>query len=252
MHWNFQDRRVLVTGASKGIGAATALMFGQAKGVVGVHFHSDRKGAEEIASQIRAGGAKAVLLSGDLRREDDCRSVIASFVKETGGLDVLVNNAGAILKRAPAETVDAQTFDETMRLNVTSAFVCTREAIPHLRQSAAPAVVLLTSVASRIGPPNAAAYAAAKAALNGLTMSLARELASDRIRVNAVSPGVIDTPFHAATPKDRLRELSEMILLKRLGTAAEVASAILFLAGDTAAYITGACLDVNGGMHLRC
>lgn len=252
MKLDFTGRRVLVTGASKGIGAATARLFGEAGATVGVHYHSDRDGAEKTAAAIKAGGGQAVLLQGDLQREEDCVRTVGAFAEQAGGLEVLINNAGALLDRKPLEKFDAETFDATFRLNVASAFLCAREAVPHLRKAKAAAVVFLSSVATRFGPSNAAAYAAAKAALNGLTMSLARELADDGIRVNAVAPGVIDTPFHDRTPRERLDELSRLILLKRLGTAEEVAGAILFLAGDAAAYITGECIEVNGGLHMRC
>jgi len=252
MRLDFQGRKVLITGSSKGIGAATAKLFGESGATVGVHYRSDRAGAEEVAAAVRASGGRAILLSGDVTKENDCVQLVERFAEEAGGIDVLVNNAGAVLKRVPATDYDVETFNATLNLNVTSAFVCTRAAIPYLRKSDGASVILLSSVASRFGPTNVVAYAAAKSAINGMTMCLARELAPDGIRVNAVAPGVIDTPFHRHTPPERLQQLTEMMLIKRLGKPEEVASVILFLASPAASYITGECIEVNGGMYMRC
>jgi len=252
MKIDFTGKRVLVTGASSGIGAATAAAFGTAGATVGVHFNSSRDGARQTAAVIERAGGKAILLQGNLTKEAACIRTVEHFARKAGGIDVLVNNAGGLLLRAPAENYDAKTFNDTFLLNVTSAFLCTRTAIPHLRRAGGGCIIFVSSVATRFGPVGVCAYAAAKTALNGLAMCLARELAPDRIRVNAVAPGVIDTPFHKATPADRLAALKEMILMKRFGQADEVARAIVFLASDAASYITGECLDVNGGMNMRC
>lgn len=252
MRLDFAGKRVLVTGASTGIGAATACAFGASGAVVGVHYNRSEEAARQTTAEIEKAGGKALLLHGDLMQESACISTVEAFVKQAGGVDVLVNNAGGLLLRAPFTEYDVKTFNDTFLLNVTSAFLCTRSAVPHLRASGGGSIVFVSSVATRFGPTGVAPYAAAKSALNGFTMSLARELASDNIRVNAVAPGVIDTPFHKATPKERLAVLREMILMKRFGNADEVAGVIVFLASDAARYITGECIEVNGGMNLRC
>lgn len=252
MQLDFTDKRVLVTGASSGIGAASAIMFGQAGATVGVHYNRNQDGAEQVVEQITDAGAKAILFQGDLGEESACIETVDSFAEQAGGLDSLVNNAGAILLRTPAETFDTQTFEDTFKVNVTSAFVCTRTAIPHLRAAGGGSVIFLSSVATRFGPPGSVAYVSAKSALNGMTMCFATELAPDNIRVNAVSPGVIDTPLHAATPRDRLAQLKSKIVLGRLGTSEETATSIVFLASEAARYITGECIEINGGMNMRC
>ncbi|MAE59772.1 MAG: oxidoreductase [Planctomycetaceae bacterium] len=251
MNLDFTGKRVLVTGASSGIGAAAAVMFGQAGATVGVHYNSGRKNAEQVAQQITDAGADAVTLQADLTDEQACIDTVNNFHQQAGGLNVLVNNAGALLKRCPVEDVDVKLFDDTLRVNVISAFVCTRAAIPHLRNSDDGNVIFLSSIATRIGPPNSLPYAAAKSALNGMTMCFARELAPDKIRCNAVAPGVIDTPLHAATPAERMNQLKPNILLGRLGSSEETASAIVYLASPAAVYITGECIEVNGGLHMR-
>lgn len=252
MKIDFTGKRVLVTGASTGIGAATAKVFGAAGAVVGVHYNRSEAAAQQVAAEIRAKGATAILLRGDLMQEAACIRTVNDFAEAAGGLDVLVNNAGGLLLRKPIWEYDTKTFNDTFLLNVTSAFLCTRTAIPHLRKAGGGSIIFLSSVATRFGPPGVAPYAAAKGALNAFTMSLARELAPDNIRVNAVAPGVIDTPFHAATPPERLAALKEMIVMKRLGQPEEVAEVILFLASDMARYITGECIDINGGQNMRC
>ncbi|MDH7571444.1 MAG: SDR family oxidoreductase [Armatimonadota bacterium] len=252
MKLDFTGKRVLVTGAGTGIGAATAKAFGAAGAVVGVHYNRSEASAREVAQAIEQSGGKAVLLQGDLMRERDGIAVVEGFAAQAGGLDTLVNNAGGLLQRSPFTEYDVKTFNDTFVLNVTSAFVCSRAAVPHLQKAGAGAsIIFMSSVATRFGPPGVAPYAAAKAALNAFTMSLARELAP-HIRVNAVAPGVIETPFHQATPPERMEQLKGMMLLGRLGAAEDVADVILFLASDAARYITGECIDINGGMNLRC
>ncbi|MBI3947087.1 MAG: SDR family oxidoreductase [Armatimonadetes bacterium] len=252
MTLDFTGKRVLVTGASTGIGAATAKVFGAAGAIVGVHYHRSEAAARQVAADIQAKGARAILLRGDLMQEAACSDTVNGFAEEAGGLDVLVNNAGGLLLRKPVLEYDTQAFNDTFLLNVTSAFLCSRAAIPHLQKAGGGSILFLSSIATRFGPPGVAPYAAAKAALNGFAMSLAREQAPDNIRVNAVAPGVIDTPFHAATPPERMAALKEMILMKRVGQPEEVAEVILFLASDMARYITGECIDINGGQNMRC
>ena len=249
---DFTDRRILITGASKGIGAAAARLVGASGACVGVHFNGDKEGATKVAETIQAAGGRAILLQADLRHEQPCVDLVEQFAAAAGGVDALVNNAGGIVFRGPATDYTVGAFNDTFALNCTSAFVCTRTAIPHLRQANNASVVMLSSVATRFGPTNVVAYASAKAWLNGMTQALAKELVGDGIRVNAVAPGVIDTPFHSATPQERLDELAKLIPMKRFGTAEEVANVIAFLISDLASYITGECIDVNGGMTVRC
>jgi 3-oxoacyl-[acyl-carrier protein] reductase len=242
----------LVTGAGTGIGRAVALALAGAGATVGIHFHSSRAGAEETLAALAQRDGKGVLLPADLTVEEQARGVVDRLVAEAGRLDILVNNAGSVVQRARIEDCPTELWRRAFDVNVNSAFFVTRQAIPHLRGSGHGSIINnLTLSVQTGGAGGAGPYAAAKGALQVLTRTLARELAP-QVRVNAVMPGVIDTPHHEAfsTPQ-RMEEYRRQTPLERNGTADEVAAAVLFLAGEAARFITGALLDVNGGRFLR-
>ena len=247
-----EGKACLVTGASTGIGRATAVALAEAGAFIGVHYRSSEAEAAETLRLVSAAGARGCLLKGDLRHEEDAKDVVARFVRETGGMDVLVNNAGSLIKRCAVERMPLDLFREVMDTNFTSAFLMARESVPHLRVRKG-TIINVHSIAARTGGANGAAiYASAKGALATFTIGLAKELAPDGIRVNAVAPGVIMTPFHErfSTP-EALENFRRNTPLGRLGKPEDAANAIRFLAGPGAEFLTGETIDVNGGLFMR-
>ena len=246
-------RTALVTGASSGIGAATAEALAQLGAAVAIGYHGNRTGAEETKERIAAAGGTAVVIAGDLRRGAGARDVVEAAAKALGPLDILVNNAGSLVARQALPDITGAVLDEIFALNLKSAVLATQAAVPSMIDRGRGAVVNVVSIAGHTGGgPGAGAYASAKAALTTYTRAMARELAPRGVRVNAVAPGVIDTPFHEmfSTP-EMMRNFVAAIPLGRVGTAAECASAIAFLASDAASYIVGETIEINGGQLMR-
>lgn len=234
----------LVTGASSGIGAATAQVFSDLGAKVAIGYHSNRQGAEKVAA---ATGALAI--HADVREADGIRTLIDTTVHRLGPIDILVNNAGSLVERMKIREVNAARWDEIFRLNLTSAMLCSQAVAQSMIDRKRGSIVNIVSIAGRNGGgPGALAYASAKAALIAFTKGLARELAPLGVRVNAVSPGVIDTPFHEvfSTPES-IRNFVAGIPMGRTGQPIECATAIAFLASGAASYIAGETLEVNGG-----
>ena len=250
---DLKNRAVLITGASTGIGAAAAIAFGRNGARVGVHYNRSRKEAEKVAADIEKAGGKAFLVGGDVTQSSACREVVDKTAAEFGRLDVLINNAGGLVQPVPIETVTDELFDQVLHLNVRSALVCTAAAVPHLRKAGGGSVINVTSVAARHGGGGGAVlYAGAKGFVSTATRGLAKELVKDKIRVNAVAPGVITTPFHErySTPQ-MLEGFKATIPMNRLGAADECAGAFLFLASEQlSGYMTGQILEVNGGQYM--
>ena len=243
-------KRVLVTGASTGIGAAAAHAFAAAGCRVVVHYNASREKAEAVRSAIQRAGGEAHLVHGDVRSSKVARAIVDEAAEKLGGLDVLVNNAGGLVRRVPVAELDDAVFDEIVNLNVRSLVSACSAAVPHMRRQKRGNIVNVSSVAARIGGgPGAALYSASKAFVGTFTRGLARELAGEGIRVNAVSPGVITTPFHErySTPQ-MLEAMRVTIPMARLGTAEECAGTFLYLASDAlSGYVTGQTVEVNGG-----
>lgn len=243
---------ILITGASRGIGAATALQAARAGYTVAVNYQSNARAANDVVQQIRALGAKAIAVQADVAKEEQVLAMFATIDAELGPLHALVNSAGVV---DVASRVDAMTVARLKRMfdtNVIGSMVCAREAVRRMSTrygGAGGAIVNLSSVAATLGSAGQYVdYAASKGAIDTFTAGLAREVAAEGIRVNAVRPGVIDTEIHASGGQpERAQQLAAVIPMQRPGRAEEVASAILWLLGSEASYTTGALLDVGGG-----
>lgn len=246
-------RVLLVTGASRGIGAACALRAAEAGWDVGVNFHRDEEAAERVAAQVRALGRRACTLQADVASEGAIEAMFKELDAELGPLGGLVNNAGIVDVAARVDEMSAARVARLFNVNVVGAFVCAREAVRRMSTrhgGRGGAIVNLSSAAARLGSPGIYVdYAATKAAIDNFTLGLAREVADEGIRVNGVRPGIIDTEIHATSGMlQRARAAVDQIPIKRMGTADEVAQAVVFLLSDAAAgYVTGATLDVAGG-----
>jgi 3-oxoacyl-[acyl-carrier protein] reductase len=247
---DLEGKRVLVTGASTGIGAAAAQTFATAGCRVVVHYNSSRNEAEAVVAKIRGAGGEAHIVQGDVRTGAAARRVVEEAVDKLGGLDVLINNAGGLVKRVPVAEIDDAIFDEIVNLNVRSTVAACSAAVPHMRKAKRGNIINVTSIAARVGGgPGAALYASSKGFVSTFTRGLARELADENIRVNAVSPGVILTPFHErySTPQ-LLESMCATVPMGRLGVADECAGTFIYLASDAlSGYVTGQIVEVNGG-----
>jgi 3-oxoacyl-[acyl-carrier protein] reductase len=249
---SLRGRAALVTGAGTGIGRAIAEQLADAGAFVGLHCHRSVEGAHETLAAIRSRGGDGVVLSADLSDAAQATQLVDQFVTAAGRLDILINNAGSPIERRRIEDCPLVLWRQVLDVNLTSAFLVTQRAIPHLKQSGHGAIVNNLSLSVQTGGANGAgAYAVAKGGLQVLTRTLARELAPD-VRVNAIMPGVIETPHHEVfTTPERMEQYRRETPLGRNGTADEVASTVLFLVGDAARFVTGALLDINGGRFLR-
>ncbi len=243
---------ILVTGASRGIGAATARLAAARGYAVGINYARDAAAAEAVAEQVRGAGAAAVTVQGDVAEEADVVRLFDTVATELGPVTALVNNAGILFTQCRLEDMDAARITRVLAVNVTGAMLCAREAVRRMstrRGGAGGAIVNVSSAASRLGGPNEYIdYAASKGAMDTITIGLAKEAAADGIRVNAVRPGIIATEIHASGGEPgRVARVAPSVPLGRGGEPAEVASTILWLLSDEASYVTGALLDVTGG-----
>jgi 3-oxoacyl-[acyl-carrier protein] reductase len=242
-------KRILVTGASTGIGAAAAKALAAAGATVALHYNHSAAEAEALAKAIRAAGGTCHLVKGDLLKHGEAKRVVEEAAKALSGLDVLINNAGSLIKRTPFEELSEELVDKVIDLNVRAVIDACQAAVPYLEKAGGGSIINVGSIAGVSGGgPGAAVYGASKAFVHNLTKHLAGLLAAKKIRVNAVAPGVIDTPFHAATPPERKEAMRQTVPMGRLGVAEDCAGAFLFLASDTmSGYVTGQTIHVNGG-----
>ena len=239
----------LITGASSGIGAATAAVFADLGAKIAIAYHRNQAGAEQVRNAVAATGGKAIAIRADMRRQSEIRSMVDSVAGELGPIDILVNNAGSLIERTPILKLKEETWDEIIDLNLKSVVFCSQIVASSMVERKRGAIVNVASIAGRNGGgPGAAAYSTAKGGLITFTKSLAKEMAAHGVRVNAVSPGVIDTPFHEmfSTP-EMIRNFVTSIPLGRTGKAMECATVIAFLASDASGYVIGETIEVNGG-----
>jgi len=241
-----KNKVAVVTGGSRGIGLATVEKFLQ-EGAAVILTASTPENAEKAAAKLREKYPEATVagISPDLTSLESVKAAFAEVVEKFGGLDILVNNAG-VSERTPFLSYTEDTFDKVMDLNVKGVFTASRAAAEYMAEKGAGVILNTSSMVSRYGQPGGFAYPASKFAVNGLTLSLARELGPKGIRVNAVAPGITETDMMKAVPKEVIDPMIAQIPLRRLGQPEDIANAFAFLASDEASYITGVVLSVDG------
>ena len=247
---DFRDQVVVVTGASSGIGAAAAVGFAETGATLALHYHRNSDGAKHTVGAVQTAGGTASLHQADLADPKSADAFIDDVLAEHGRIDVLVNNAGDLVKRTAVADVPDEEFHRILDVNLTSVFALSRRIVPVFRAQGGGAIVNVTSIAGRNGGGGGSVvYATSKGAVSTFTRGLAKELAPEGIRVNAIAPGVIKTPFHDRhTGDEQLTALVSTIPMGRTGTPHECVGTILFLASDRmASYVTGQIIEVNGG-----
>jgi len=248
--YDFKGKTALVTGASRGIGRAIAVTLAQGHANVALNYAGNDAAARQALDLCeQAGSGRCKLYKFDVADPAACQKAVDEIMAEFGGLHVLVNNAGIAVDQLVMRLKD-EDWRRQLEVNLTGAFNLTRATTRPMMKQKGGVMVNLTSVVGEMGNAGQAAYAATKAGLIGLTKSVARELASRNVRVNAVAPGFIDTDMTAALPEAARQKLMEMIPLARLGTAQDVADCVAWLASEKAAYVTGEVVRVNGGMYM--
>jgi NAD(P)-dependent dehydrogenase (short-subunit alcohol dehydrogenase family) len=246
------EQVLLVTGASRGIGAATALLAAQAGWAVAVNYSANSRAADGVVRQIRDGGGNAIALQADVSDEEQVLAMFQQIDADLGRLTGLVNNAGVVDVQARVEDMTVARLKRMFDINVIGSIVCAREAVRRMSTrhgGSGGAIVNVSSAAARLGAPGQYVdYAAAKGAIDAFTIGLAKEVAAEGIRVNAVRPGLIETEIHASGGlPDRVAQLAHLVPMQRGGTAQEVAHSILWLLSPAASYTTMSLLDVSGG-----
>lgn len=244
----FQDRVAVITGASRGIGKSIALTLAE-KGATIVAMDMDRDATDSVVAELKATGAKALAVVGNVTVSADVERMIDAAVEAFGRVDILVNNAG-ITRDGLLMRMKDEDWDAVLSVNLKGAFVCTRTAFKVMSKQRYGRIINIASVVGQMGNIGQANYCASKAGLIGLTKSNAREMAKRNITVNAVAPGFIATAMTDALSEKVRAELTAQIPLERLGSADDIANAVVFLASEAAGYITGQVLAVNGGMYM--
>ncbi|MFO8133585.1 MAG: 3-oxoacyl-ACP reductase family protein [Thermoplasmatota archaeon] len=242
-----ENKTALVTGASRGIGRATATTFAREGAYVGVNYRSNDSAAQETLKMVQQ-HSDGMLLQADVSREGEVKSIIEKLNDERGAIDIVVNNAG-IYKRATVDQKTLEDWHKVLEVNLTGSYLVAKHALPHVPDGGR--LIFISSQRGFKGSPHGADYAASKAGVLGLMRSLARELAKRNITSNAVAPGTIDTDMIAGLSGERRQKYIRRIPMKRLGEPEEIADACLYLASDMASYVTGETINVNGGLYIH-
>lgn len=246
----FENKNVLITGASSGIGYATAIRMADEGADVAFTYRNNEIGAKKLESELEKLGRSVLSLRVNMNDDAEVENLAKTVLKEFGQVHILVNNAGGLVRRMPFFEMSRQKWNEVLDLNVWSVVLLSQRIGENMKQHGGGVIVHNASVAGRFGGGvGACAYAVAKGAVITLTKSMGRELIADGIRVNAIAPGVIDTPFHDQfTPADVMQGLMKNVPIGRAGTSDEMAKVIAFLASEDSSYLIGATIDANGGM----
>ena len=244
------NKVVVITGGSRGIGAATATLAAERGYAVGINYLNNKTTAEDLVRKIEKNGGKAIAVVGNVAAEQEVVRLFDQVEDKFGPVNYLVNNAGILNQQSLFKDMSLERWEHIFAINVTGSFLCAREAVKRMIQhKVSGAIVNLSSMASRFGAPfEYVDYAASKGAIDVMTIGMARELAAENIRVNAIRPGVIYTEIHASGGEpNRPDRMKDVIPMKRAGKAEEVAQAILWLLSDESSYVTGSIIDVSGG-----
>jgi 3-oxoacyl-[acyl-carrier protein] reductase len=253
MATDLKNKVVLITGASTGIGAAAARAFGEQGSKVVVHYNASKDAADKVAREVKSAGGDALLVGGDVTKSANVKRIVADALAGFGRIDVLVNNAGGLVQRTRIEDYSEDFLHQVLDLNVIQVAMFMHEVVPAMRKQGGGNVINVSSIAARHGGGGGAiVYAGAKGFISTATKGWAKELVGDKIRVNAVSPGVITTPFHERySTSEQLKAMQATIPMNRLGTAEECAGTFIYLASEAmSGYVTGQVIEVNGGQYL--
>jgi len=251
-YFDLNGKVAIITGASSGIGAATARVLTNCGAAVAINYNRNESGAEQLKDEILGNGGKAITVQADVTRAADVEALVKRTTEELGPVDILVNNAGSLIERLRILELSEERWDEVVDLNLKTAFLCSKSVTPSMMERKTGAIINLTSIAGRNGGAlGSIHYSTAKGGVITFTKGLAKELAPFGIRVNGVSPGVIDTPYHEqfSTP-EMMKGYVNAIPLGRVGKPEEVAKVIAFLASEAASYLAGETIEVNGGMFM--
>ena len=250
---DLKNKVVLITGASTGIGAAAARAFAEQGSKVVVHYNASKEAAEKVAREVKSAGGEALLVGGDVTKSANIKRIVADTLAGFGRIDVLVNNAGGLVQRTKIEDYSEDFLHQVLDLNVIQVAMFMHEVVPAMRKQGGGNIINVSSIAARHGGGGGAiVYAGAKGFISTATKGWAKELVGDKIRVNAVSPGVITTPFHERySTAEQLKAMQATIPMNRLGTAEETAGTFIYLASDAmSGYVTGQVIEVNGGQYM--